>query len=85
MYDSADDEPSDLDAGFPLGDGSADTDATIWCPYCGEANTIALDPGSGPRQLYVEDCHVCCRPWTVRVRYEADGSASVEVEAAQDG
>lgn len=81
------DEPDDdgLDEEFPLGDGTADTDAGVTCPYCGESVVIALDPGSGTRQQYVEDCEVCCRPWQVTVAYTADGSAVVDVEAADDG
>jgi hypothetical protein len=71
-----------LDADFPLGDGTADTGATVHCPYCGEAVEIVIDPGSGPRQRYVEDCEVCCRPWEVSVAYADDGSAEVQVVAA---
>ncbi|HYJ80800.1 MAG TPA: CPXCG motif-containing cysteine-rich protein [Longimicrobiaceae bacterium] len=74
-----------LDAEFPLGDGTADTAAAVLCPWCGAAVEIALDPGSGPRQEYVEDCQVCCRPWEVSVSYGADGSAEVRVEAADGG
>jgi hypothetical protein len=73
-----------LDESFPLGDGTADTSATVACPYCGEAVEIALDPGSGTRQEYVEDCEVCCRPWNVSVAYHPDGTAEVGVEAADD-
>lgn len=75
------DFPDDLDDEFPLGDGTADTSDLVICPHCGEENTIALDPGSGARQEYVEDCQVCCRPWRVIVRYRNDGAASVTVEA----
>jgi len=71
-----------LDDAFPLGDGTADTGATVVCPYCGQAVEIALDPGSGARQEYVEDCAVCCRPWQLSVAYAHDGSAAVEVEPA---
>jgi hypothetical protein len=71
----------DLEHEFPLGDGTADTDTTVVCPYCGELNEISLDPGSGRRQDYVEDCGVCCQPWRVIVSYEPDGSAHAEVEA----
>lgn len=71
-----------LDDDFPLGDGTADTGATVECPYCGEPVDIALDPGSGTTQEYVEDCHVCCRPWQVSVAYTADGTAEVSVVAA---
>ncbi|MEP7347201.1 MAG: CPXCG motif-containing cysteine-rich protein [Gemmatimonadaceae bacterium] len=49
------------------------------CPYCGEPVEITLDPGSGNEQEYVEDCEVCCQPWSVRVHYHADGSAEVTV------
>jgi len=41
---------------------------------------MALDPGGGSIQEYVEDCQVCCRPWRVTVRYGTDGSAEVSVE-----
>lgn len=70
----------DLDEEFPLGDGTAETDASVRCPYCGEVNEITLDPGSGSDQEYVEDCQVCCRPWRVTVRYLPDGSADVSLQ-----
>ena len=79
------DDDAALDEDFPLGDGTADTEAVVLCPYCGETMDIALDPGSGPRQEYVEDCQVCCRPWQVHVTYLADGSGEVNVEASDDG
>ena len=68
-----------LDEEFPTGDGTADGDAWITCPYCGESIEIALDAGSGSRQEYVEDCEVCCQPWRVSVQYAANGHASVRV------
>jgi hypothetical protein len=70
----------ELDDEFPLGDGTADTLASVMCPYCGEQNTIALDPGSGEAQEYSEDCQVCCQPWHVLVRYDAHGKAAIHVE-----
>jgi hypothetical protein len=72
-----------LDEEFPLGDGTAETGATVECPYCGALVEIALDPGSGAEQEYVEDCEVCCRPWRVSVHYAADGSASVMVNSTE--
>ena len=77
-------DDTDLEADFPLGDGVADTGARVACPCCGELVEIALDPGSGSRQEYVEDCEVCCRPWEVSVTYADDGSAEVSVAAADD-
>ncbi len=77
MIDNFDDEPEDFDTG----DGSADTVITVTCcPYCGEQNEIALDPGGGAVQQYVEDCQVCCQPWRVTVRYDEEGKADVSVE-----
>jgi len=73
-----------LDRDFPLGDGTADTEGTVYCPYCGELVDIALDPGSGPHQQYVEDCQVCCQPWQVSVSYHEDGSAEVSVHALDE-
>ena len=70
-----------LDEEFPTGDGTAEIETTIFCPYCGEVNEIALDPGGGSRQEDVEDCQVCCRPWRVLVTYLPDGAADVSVEA----
>jgi hypothetical protein len=72
---------SPLDDDFPLGDGTADISATVQCPYCAEEADIALDPGSGATQSYVEDCPVCCQPWEVALHYETDGSATVSVRA----
>jgi transposase-like protein len=69
-----------LDDEFPLGDGTADSHATVACPYCGAANEIGIDAGSGAVQDYVEDCQVCCRPWRVRVSYRADGAAAISVD-----
>ena len=72
-----------LDEAFPLGDGIVDTEAEVDCPYCGAPNVLLLDPGSGATQEYSEDCEVCCRPLTVRVRY-VGGAAEVSVEPEQD-
>lgn len=72
-------EPESLDEDFPLGDGTADTDAAVTCPYCAESVEIAVDPGSGPSQQYVEDCPVCCNPWRVSVTFDGDGLAHVDL------
>ncbi len=82
----ADDAADDLflDEAFPLGDGTAEQESVVSCPYCGETVEITLDPGSGTHQQYIEDCAVCCRPWNVSVTYQRDGSAVVHVEASDD-
>lgn len=80
-FDDAPDpaEEEELDRDFPLGDGTADTEAAVSCPYCGETVEIALDPGSGASQDYVEDCEICCQPWRVSVTYGSAGEASVSI------
>lgn len=80
----ADDDSDSLDEDFPLGDGSADTEATVICPYCAEEVEITLDPGGGADQQYVEDCEVCSQPWRVSVTYLEDGQAEVTVEALDE-
>ena len=88
LPDPFDDDDPDLEAAldedFDLGDGTADTAATVICPYCGEPNEVGVDPGGGAAQEYVEDCQVCCRPWRVVVTYDGAGAASVHVDAADD-
>ena len=81
--DPEDDDP-ELDAAFPRGDGTADTAAVAYCPYCGELNELAVDPGGGASQSYVEDCHVCCRPWHVTVTFDRAGQAAVQLDAADE-
>ncbi|MBK6423548.1 MAG: CPXCG motif-containing cysteine-rich protein [Gemmatimonadetes bacterium] len=76
------DLPDPLDEDFPLGDGVADLEAEVTCPYCGEVSTIGLDPGSGAAQEYVEDCPVCCQPWVLHVHYGDDGAADVWADQA---
>jgi hypothetical protein len=44
------------------------------CPACGELVELAIDESGGSRQSYVEDCPVCCRPWQVEVRLDAEGN-----------
>ncbi len=77
-------EDEEQDENFPLGDGTADTEATVVCPYCAESVEITLDPGSGEMQDYVEDCEICCQPWRVEVAYHTDGVAEVTVTALDE-
>jgi len=59
-------------------------DIEIECPYCGELVTIFVDPGGGEAQTYVEDCPVCCRPWTVHAVQEEEGGFAVGVTRQDD-
>ena len=74
-------EDSDNEDEFDSGDGTAQTEATVVCPYCSEEVEITLDPGSGEIQDYIEDCEVCCKPWQVEVAYHTDGVAEVTLTA----
>jgi hypothetical protein len=73
----------DLDSDFPLADGTAETSADVVCPYCAEGLTIAVDPGGGSVQQYVEDCEVCCNPWQVTLRF-VEGIPMVELTALDE-
>lgn len=79
--DIDDETSSALDEEFPLGDGTADDGAIVYCPYCQAPNEIAIDAGGGAKQEYEEDCQVCCRTLMVVVNYRRDGTAEVDVEA----
>lgn len=74
--DDLEDETLELDAdeGSELA-GTVD----VSCPYCGAAVEMIVDAVGGDVQEYVEDCEVCCQPWSVRVTLDRDGSASVEL------
>jgi hypothetical protein len=80
---NGDGDGANLDDDLPHGDGTADVAGVVTCPYCREEIEITLDPGSGAHQAYVEDCPVCCQPWSVHVEYASDGTAHVEVTALE--
>lgn len=44
------------------------------CPYCGEPVTLEVEEQGPAQETYVEDCSVCCRPWTVTVTRTAEGT-----------
>jgi len=52
---------------------------TYACAFCGEENDTFVDPGGGARQVYTEDCALCCRPNLITVTLDADGNAQFEV------
>ena len=45
----------------------------VRCPYCGERVRVQAEWLGVPEERYVEDCPVCCRPWSVHVT--RDGNA----------
>jgi transcription elongation factor Elf1 len=48
------------------------------CPNCGERISMVLDM-SVRRQIYVEDCEVCCRP--IQIRYTVVNNDIAEFNA----
>ncbi len=50
----------------------------VSCPHCGESSTLVLEEEEEEAE-FVQDCPVCCRPWTVRVRTRRDGAVDVSV------
>lgn len=55
----------------------------IQCPYCGEVIVVAVDC-SVRRQMYDEDCAVCCRPISITL-VSADGEVeSIEARSEDD-
>lgn len=72
---------TNLDDEFPTGDGVADLTAWVACPYCGEQIDLAVDPGGGAYQEYVEDCEICCRPLQLTVSWDSSGGVHVEALA----
>lgn len=54
-------------------------EADIGCPHCGEIFPLQIDT-SQSEQTLVEDCTVCCRPITLRVRCEPGEIVDLSVE-----
>ena len=56
-----------------------DDQFVVVCPYCGEQVEIYLEPDV--KGSFVQDCEVCCNPWTVSVSVDGD-DRYVNVERA---
>ena len=52
---------------------------TVYCPYCGEALEVLIDPQEAGQQ-YTEDCQVCCKTILFNVGCDAMGNLSVSVQ-----
>lgn len=55
----------------------------IQCPYCGERFDLLVET-CAEEQRYIEDCQVCCRPMTVIVDIDDDGTPLVTVESENE-
>jgi hypothetical protein len=63
-----------------LADVNESCDFLVVCPYCGEQVEIYIEPDV--TGTFVQDCEVCCHPWTVRVLDEGGAERYVSVERA---
>ena len=52
------------------------------CPYCGEEISMVLDL-SVRRQIYVEDCEVCCNPIEITYSVQDDALANFYAKILQ--
>ncbi len=55
--------------------------ASYVCPHCGESIELGVDPTGGREQVFVQDCSVCCGPNVLTVRFDREGSATVDAVA----
>ena len=56
----------------------------IHCPYCGEYQTVLIDPSDLEEETYIEDCQVCCRPIYFHLSEGFDGSVSLRIHDEND-
>jgi hypothetical protein len=61
---------SDKTASTIYNRGSVNDRILVTCPYCGEEVELYLE--SDVEGAFVQDCEVCCNPWTVRVTTDGD-------------
>ena len=59
------------------------TEKNLSCPYCGESISILVDD-SMPKQNYVEDCQVCCRPIVLDVSVDVGGDVMVSARSENE-
>jgi hypothetical protein len=64
--------------------GTGIDEASYHCESCGDEIVFPVDLSAGPRQQYVEDCPICCRPNIIHVEIDEDGEARVWAEPEQD-
>jgi hypothetical protein len=73
---------SDEDEDLPEDEAIADDGIfSVQCPYCFEVVEVWLEPDVSGR--LVQDCEVCCNPWSVSVWRDGDGRRGIDVDRAQ--
>ena len=58
-----------------------DDTARLTRPYCFEAVEVYIDPQCEGE--LIQDCDVCCRPWSMQVSRGVDGQLLVYASRAQ--
>jgi hypothetical protein len=53
---------------------------TYNCAVCGEENEVEVELAGGRKQVFTEDCAVCCRPNVITCIIGEDGFVAVDVE-----
>ena len=43
------------------------------CPYCMEQVFVSVDRTGGRKQLFTQDCEVCCQPMDIQLEIDEDG------------
>ncbi|MBK7579630.1 MAG: CPXCG motif-containing cysteine-rich protein [Myxococcales bacterium] len=59
---------------------SLEDETTVTCPYCSSSQLLVVDPDTTGE--LVQDCDVCCHPWTVMISRDDDGVLDVSVTRA---
>lgn len=55
--------------------------AELACPYCGELVVLVIEADLSGE--LVQDCEVCCNPWTLSIRRDA-GEPRIEARRLED-
>lgn len=73
------------DDGFPGLDGALLGGRLPYaCAFCGEPNDVFIDRTAGRRQIFTEDCQVCCRPNLLTVTLDPEGGVDLHVAREYD-
>ena len=56
----------------------------VMCPYCGEVSELDFTDEGWSRQSFVQDCPVCCQPWSVELTKNADGDWEASVRTGDE-
>lgn len=52
------------------------------CPYCWESITMLLD-SSVSKQVYIEDCEICCNPIELNVEFSENELQTFEANSIE--